>query len=368
MVMDTETGHLVVGAVNKLYRLSPDLNVEETITTGPKLDSMLCQAFDATYESCTNPVETDLRDVDNVNKLLVVDKDNHRVLTCGTLYQGVCEFRNITNLSNSTPYYGTQKEHTLAPNVGDDRFSAVAFIGPGPTCPGTNYVGPILYAGQSNTYSISDNSELRKDIPAYSSHRLQDGVLNHLYFNAFSSSGSFKKLMSFRSIEEDEGVIQYISGFSYSGYSYFFTIESDESDTYVTKLVRICQNDCLYKSYVEVEVSCVSEGTSYNLVQSSTLVKPGEKLAQQLGVVSDDEVLIATFSNSSLPHSYEPDNYGAVCIFTFRELNDSFVENLRNCYRGNGHVASKFYETDSDTSCVQVSNVIHRVKYASFLC
>ena len=108
-----------------------------------------------------------------------------------------------------------------------------------------------------------------------------------------------------------------------------------------------------------MKVSCSdSDGTSYNLIQSSTLVTPGSKLASQLGVTEDDMILVTTFSNSSAPGSAEPANHGAVCLFTFNKINESFYNNFRECYTGDGKVAQKFAKNDQE-DCVAVSCFMH---------
>ncbi len=42
LVVDKNTGRVYIGAVNKLYQLSPDLDLTVAVSTGPREDSPLC--------------------------------------------------------------------------------------------------------------------------------------------------------------------------------------------------------------------------------------------------------------------------------------------------------------------------------------
>lgn len=93
LVVDKNTGRVYVGAVNRLYQLSPDLSVVVKEVTGPKGDSNACSMIDC-------PRETPTRLVDNVNKALVIDYTTTRLISCGSLSQGTCRVRNLHNISD----------------------------------------------------------------------------------------------------------------------------------------------------------------------------------------------------------------------------------------------------------------------------
>ena len=70
--------------------------------------------------------------------------------------------------------------------------------------------------------------------------------------------------------------INYVFGFSSGGFSYFVTTqrETTQSAKFVSKIVRLCENDEEYISYTEIPLLCNSvTGTQYNLVQ----VGPGSR-------------------------------------------------------------------------------------------
>ena len=45
LAVDKNTGRVYIGAVNKMYQLSPDLELTKSATTGPKEDSPLCSVL-----------------------------------------------------------------------------------------------------------------------------------------------------------------------------------------------------------------------------------------------------------------------------------------------------------------------------------
>ena len=74
-------GRVYIGAVNKLYQLSHDLGLTANAITGPKEDSPLCSVL----PDCPANVEKKL--TNNVNKALVIDYAESRIIECGSLFQ-----------------------------------------------------------------------------------------------------------------------------------------------------------------------------------------------------------------------------------------------------------------------------------------
>ena len=82
LVVDKHSALVYVGGVNRLYQLSPELERRMAVETGPKEDSPECSAV-----YCLGSVIKKL--TDNVNKALVIDYTDTRLIACGTLYQGI---------------------------------------------------------------------------------------------------------------------------------------------------------------------------------------------------------------------------------------------------------------------------------------
>lgn len=67
LVVDEASGMVYVGAVNMLYQLSADLQLEQRVATGPALDNKKCTP-PIEVSQCHEAVQTD-----NVNQLLLLD-------------------------------------------------------------------------------------------------------------------------------------------------------------------------------------------------------------------------------------------------------------------------------------------------------
>ena len=99
LAIDKNTGRVYVGAVNKLYQLSPDLDLTISAITGPKEDSPLCSVL----PECPSSVEKKL--TNNVNKALVIDYAESRIIECGSLYQVCTKHSIVLGLFYATAMY-----------------------------------------------------------------------------------------------------------------------------------------------------------------------------------------------------------------------------------------------------------------------
>lgn len=81
-----------IGGRNRIYQLSPDLDIVATAITGPKNDSKDCSVNECTQNLTRKPT-------DNINKVLLIDYTTSRLITCGSLFQGICSVRSLQNVS-----------------------------------------------------------------------------------------------------------------------------------------------------------------------------------------------------------------------------------------------------------------------------
>ena len=77
-----------VGGRNKLYQLSSDLEEIVEVEIGPRNSSKQCSFFDCEV-------------VDNMNKVLLIDADENRLIACNMLPMGACTTRSLDNISIS---------------------------------------------------------------------------------------------------------------------------------------------------------------------------------------------------------------------------------------------------------------------------
>lgn len=373
LVVHPDTGDLYVGAVNRIYRLDANLNIQSEAETGPKKDNQICTSFNNNFTQCRSPEfpPTPISDTDNTNKILVIDKENNRLLTCGSVYQGTCEMRRLNSLSVATSYYNLgDPDFTLAPNTENDRYSAVAFISSGPVC--DSFTGTatgsqnVLYVGSSNTNNLpqASRSSVRVNIPSVSSHNLQAQVLDlvHKSSNIFDDNNQFSRLVLKRTYSDKESnVIEYKAGFASGKFSYFLTVQptASESSIYTSKLIQICQADCSYHSYVEIPITC-SDG--YNLIQTAKLVKPGLELATNLGITTNDDVLFAVFAKSSSGQGYIPGTESAVCVYKMKDIEAKVKENWEACFEnGTENLADNYGRIRNNNQKCSVVSIISDV-------
>lgn len=317
LVVDTITGRVFVGGINRLYQLSPDLDVVEFVITGPKNDSNDCTVLEC-------PANTVRKLKDNVNKALLIDRATSRLISCGSLFQGVCSVRNLQNVSI------IEQEVQEAVVANDEHSSTVAFIAPGPPQPP---VTTVMYVGVTYT----NNSPYRSEIPAVASRSLEKGRMFQIAATAVTTGTR----MFINSYARESYLINYVYGFNSEKFSYFLTTQLKHNThsapkEYISKLARICQEDSNYYSYTEIPIDCISEahgGAKYNLVQSAYLGKPGSDLAENLGITEQDDVLYAVFSEG---RGGVPTNKSALCIYSLKAIRRKFMQNIKLCFNGNG--------------------------------
>uniref|UniRef100_A0A182N2A0 Sema domain-containing protein n=1 Tax=Anopheles dirus TaxID=7168 RepID=A0A182N2A0_9DIPT len=300
------------GATNRVLQLNENLTLLREAVTGPKLDSAQCHAA-----GCP-PDVLDSVETDNFNKVLLYNRDGDTLIVCGSVHQGACE---IYYLSGRFPESVKQIEVALAAN--DERSTTYAFIGP------SRYQSwkkeDIMYVGTTFT-NVGD---YRHDVPAISSRRLDD--LTYAEFSIQQSNINID--VKYR----DHFLVNYVYGFNSSEYAYFVLVQkkshlADEAG-YVTRLARICVNDPNYDSYTEVTITCMVNGTDYNILRDAKLAQVGQKLSSDMGIKRDDFLLVAVFSPSK-EITDEPQNRSAICMYSLKDIEEVFNENIHSCFNG----------------------------------
>lgn len=163
-------------------------------------------------------------------------------------------------------------DSVLAENVAANspNASTVAFIAPR---------NNVMYIGVTYT----NNGPYSSDVPAVASRSLDNSTLFAITHNSVTTGTRLLVNVMAR----ERYPIQYIFGFSANNFSYLLTVQkvSMDSNVFQSKLVRVCQDDAHYYSYIEVPLVCKSNAAKidYNLAQSAYVGKPGSELAQSLG-------------------------------------------------------------------------------------
>lgn len=365
-----------LGATDAIFQLNAsDLSKQYEHITGPILDNPSCGITE-----CSAYVEN-LKQTTNVNKVLVIDYQHKKLLSCGSVKQGACRRYELNNIS--------QREDLIpmAVAANDDNSSTYAFIAPArynyDASTNNGFQQQVLYVGTTYT-KLGQSRDLL--VPAIGTRLLQEGPdLLKLYENALDSAR-----IDINSHLRDYFLVNYLYGFASSNYIYFVTVQKKattrdyEELGYHTRLARVCITDSSYNSYTEVDLKCMpnrkkstpkhqsffggagnqdshssssssSLPSEYPLLQDAILVDSGSQLLQSLGqndqssplssdfffsssspgsASSDDsKVLLGVFS-SARDHTQHAGEHSALCAFSLAQIEEKFNDNIHNCYTG----------------------------------
>lgn len=377
-----------IGATNTIYQLNgTDLSVQVEQSTGPVFDNPSCGITECHgFEDFMKPTQ-------NVNKVLVIDYQHKKLLSCGSTKQGACRRYQLNNIA--------QKEDliSMAVAANDDNSSTYAFIAPArytydpsSTSSSTNVAGTslkqqqVLYVASSYT-KVGQSRELL--VPAIGTRILDDGPnLLKLYENSFLDSAR----IDINSHLRDYFLVNYLYGFASSNYIYFVTVQRKATSRdfeelgYHTRLARICITDSSYNSYTEVDLKCMpnkrkstsqsqstkhssffgsnqqqqqqqnnqQQPSEYPILQDAILIDAGSQLLQSLAQndqsgaannfffnqptsgsssADDNKVLLGVFS-SARDHTQHAGDHSALCAFSLAQIEDKFNDNIHSCYTG----------------------------------
>ncbi|KAG8513828.1 Plexin-A3 [Galemys pyrenaicus] len=323
------TGEVFVGAVNRIFKLAPNLTELRAHITGPVQDNARCYP-PPSMRVCAHH----LAPVDNVNKLLLIDYAARRLVACGSVWQGICQFLRLDDLFKlGEPHH--RKEHYLSGAQEPDSMAGVIVEqGQGPS---KLFVGTAV-DGKSEYFPTLSSRKLIGDEDSADMFSL-------VYQDEFVSSQI--KIPSDTLSLYPAFDIYYVYSFVSASFVYFLTLQLDTQQTlldtagekfFTSKIVRMCAEDSEFYSYVEFPIGCSWRGVEYRLVQSAHLAKPGLLLAQALGVPADEDVLFTVFSQGQKNRA-SPPRQTVLCLFTLSDINAHIRRRIQSCYRGEGTLA-----------------------------
>ncbi|XP_061829857.2 plexin-B1 isoform X1 [Nerophis lumbriciformis] len=320
---DPSVGKVYVGAKDYLFQLDglDGLRLEQEEKTGPVRDS----------KDCIPPVSDSncpqSRRTNNHNKLLLVDPNALELITCGSVYQGTCQKRSLTSISEVL--FSTERPvDTQYVAANDPSVSTVGLV-----------VGlrdgerTVMYVGRGYTASQ----------PPISTRHLSSEPL-------FSYEETAKLAVAGRLSEYDH---HFVTTFTRRSYVYFLFYRRDiksSSREYQTYAARVCLDDTSYYSYVEVPLVCQSSSSRvYNLLQAAQVGHGRDR---------EGEELLGVFSTRVSSANQHPLDGSALCVFPLDEL-DKHIDSTRDlCYtqdgvaQDGGEVAYIEYEVKS--SCANL--------------
>uniref|UniRef100_A0A8C1K0N0 Plexin b2a n=1 Tax=Cyprinus carpio TaxID=7962 RepID=A0A8C1K0N0_CYPCA len=312
VVQDPQTGRIYLGAINHIYQLNYDLQKESSAVTGPRQDN----------PQCTPPITaqcTDAKDMDNINKLLLVNSANGTLIVCGSLFRGICSLVNLNSVDKSVYYSDIKGEKTYVAST-EESVTVVGVISYFIDA-STNANLSVFLVGKG--YGSSDSSKL------ISTRLLQEHGEMDIFENMVEAS----------TVQASPFVQRYLHDFRLAfkddRYIYFlFSRTPGTSDSRkITFIARLCEKDPHYYSYTELQLNCSvsteQQKSTYNKVQAAYLAKPGEVLAGKIIPSNpNDKVLFAVFSAD------EDGGHSALCMYPLSSINARLEEVIESCYIG----------------------------------
>uniref|UniRef100_A0AAQ4P298 Plexin A4 n=1 Tax=Gasterosteus aculeatus aculeatus TaxID=481459 RepID=A0AAQ4P298_GASAC len=332
LAVDYRNGNVYLGAVNRIYKLSPGLEVQVSHETGPDEDNRKCYP-PRIVQPCSEPLSL----TNNVNKMLLMDYRENRLLACGSLYQGICKLLRLDDLFKlGEPFH--KKEHYLSGvNESGSVFGVIvsySSASPDMLFIATAVDGKPEYFPTISSRKLARNSE-------------EDGMFAYVFHDEFVASMIKIPSDTFTVIPDFD--IYYIYGFASGNFVYFLTLQPEmgggpttgssstgREQVYTSKIVRLCKADTAFNSYVEVPIGCISGNVEYRLLEAAYLSKAGAILARSLDVAPDDDVLFAVFSKGQKRRPRQASQDSALCVFSLRKINEKIKERLQSCYKGEG--------------------------------
>ncbi|KAJ8390120.1 hypothetical protein AAFF_G00109940 [Aldrovandia affinis] len=300
--------------------LDRDLQLQEEEETGPVTDSKECLP-PITEANCPQA-----RQISNHNKLLLVDTYSGELISCGSIYQGICQKRSLASIQDVL--FSTKRPvDTQYVAANDPLVSTVGLV----VQPQGKH--PVLFVGRGYTSSHPPISTRNLDLEPI-----------------FSYEETAKLAVAGRLSEYDH---HFVAVFSRHAHVYFLFYRRDlksQSREYRTYVSRICLDDPTYYSYVEVPLVCRSRGgKSYNLLQAASVGRPQAE--------AETGVLLGVFS-TRLSSSNRPSEDSALCAFSLAELDQKINSTRDLCYTdGGGESAYIEYEVKSNCASLPLNTL-----------
>ena len=253
-------------------------------------------------------------------QILVIDVEHSQLVTCGTVFQGTCQSQNLANISLNHVDVVIRRNTQFVASTSQSN-PAVALVAPAPD----NSVQ--LYVGTDDQPSTSLLYDYRQYTCGVSRRLLTSSKIFQTPDQTSDGRRSFAVLSEAAATSSDF-LVKYVAGFTAEQFSYFLTTQPSvyppsSSTPLVSKLSQVCHQDMYFESYVEMRIVCQSGVKDYNLVQATTVVEPGSRLASRLGLTASSHLLVAVFYDQS---------DSAVCVYRLSDIRSRFKDNIRACF------------------------------------
>ena len=128
----------------------------------------------------------------------------------------------------------------------------------------------------------------------------------------------------------------YEFGFEYQNFSYVMGARrrSENDDSTVSFIARLCNHDDTCRSYVELQLRC----RNHDRLVTATLARPGSLFGNHLNLEDGELLIFAVFVQSESGGLGIPEttNSAAICVFSVPEVIEQMINAVRLCNSGLG--------------------------------
>uniref|UniRef100_A0A8C1P015 Hepatocyte growth factor receptor n=1 Tax=Cyprinus carpio TaxID=7962 RepID=A0A8C1P015_CYPCA len=318
-------GTVYVGAVDKLYVLSKDIKKIHEYNTGPVHEGQDCSAPDP----CSGCKNKPLNQNNTHMALLVETFYDLELFSCGSVGNGVCRRYLLEDgpLDAEITCMYSKKNKDSSHGCPD------CLAGPS----GTQILnvmssGVVRFFVANSEPLDSTVPRLHHTISVRKMRETQDG------FEFFSEQSYMDLAPGLRG----KYPLRYVYSFQSGPYVYFLTVqrEGGSSNSFHTRIVRMCSSDPEILRYVEMPFECIfserrrkkrSAQVVFNVLQAAHVAKVGYDFQQEMGLKEGEDVLFAAFARSK-PDSPEPMASSAVCLISITDINNFFRDFMQKGY------------------------------------
>jgi len=329
-----ETNSVYIGSLNRIIRTDLLLSsVFANISTGPGVN---CK-FAEHCHNCASGICKSCTPEDNLSRLILIDRNGERLVTCGSSFEGSCEIRDWKTLrlitrgdykdsavgnqtcvnSNESPY-----RHVCG-NINNCNCEGIITQG---ITSGSNVLYLATFVEPPKATEEEKGKKTTASIGVFSLHN-DKNVENKLFkFSVTKYNNSISGFFSHNKLYPPEYVLVFETGDYENGYVYFVInayksadkSEDEFSVVHEPVIARICKRDMGFFSYIEMPLRCprTDESTPGGHISSAYF----DKLGGTQGKV------YATFNHGK---------NSTACHFDLDEINNNYNDSIYACWSQN---------------------------------
>lgn len=360
MEFDVRNNELYVGGINRIFQLREDLRLEKYAETGPKSDSESCYP----HSVCTKPMKM----TDNYNKLLILDSDNDRLVACGSIKQGICDLRELGNVSrvlNEFPPSNDPRADDFVASMLPDQ-TTVAFVAK----EGRNGAERSLYVGSPRTELDSDLISDDEQFPTIASRGMPRNNKDKTMLSSSASKETTGHLTK-KELTEAGFRVNFVSAFDGDHNGYFVitypqindgAFNKNKVNSYISQVcMRGSDGRSTTNSYLEIPIASrtwiTGRQTLLTRVIASTTAKVGSSLQMALGIETsigfgNPDVFFASFATEGR-HA----GGSTLAMFPLYELDTHYYQMIKACLNGESMKHIEWLR-EGDISCSKINLAI----------